>query len=444
MPVQPLAYTTASGGYRPGLITALGVVAIIVAAMSGIVSFITFFYGGVFYAFILPTWAAGTRTSTSGTFTVTTSGGTPSQTVQPAAQQKLSMGDVATSVNTLRSMLELDGPRIRELDKLLRAHGREIIGSPTDEDEDSQSPGPITDAWLRESIVSQHAATGVGPAWFVDKQGRVEIFRDHATFRAADGSRTINSSAANRTDSETASQSTADSDSQNVDSTTQPAPQGTTLAKAEIRRIMRAVRRASSTPLNPAEVIAIEQQLSTPNQGFVTPGSTNPVLSVFPTGNGLQIQFDQGIINVGNKGQIILTTTTPRFSLPNALPVRPPLLLVVLEGAGSLFVAIYLLIVGIMVCRQSFSSPKLLRIYAWIKIPLACLAGFSAGWLAWRIMEVAAKSAAGVTGGAPTLSAAPAITWGISAFVLGVAFPIAVLISLRTPALREYFKAHSD
>jgi hypothetical protein len=452
VPVQTLAYTARSDQRRPGIITALGVVAIVVAALSGVVSFFTFFYGGVFYAVMLPmmTAASGPTTRATGSTMTFSVGSGANPNAAPAAQapgqEKLSMSDASTVVSTLGSMLNLDGARVRELDKLVRAHGREIIGGPVDEDDDT--PGPITDAWLRESIRTQHTPLGANSAaWFTNKQGRVEIFPDHAVFRSADGSRTIRSSAAQRTESETTSGNSGDSSSVVVTSpSTQPA--GTTLTKAEIRSILRAVRRASSRPLTAAQVTAVEQQLSLPNQGFVTPGASTPVMSVTPMGNSTFIQFDQGMMNVGRQGQIISTNTATSFTgLPaNVGRVRPPLLLMVLEGAGSLALAVYLLVVGILVCRSSFRSPKLLRAYALIKIPLACLAGFAVGWLAWRIMEVAATASA-TSGTAPPPTPAwfsGALFWAATAFILGVAFPIAVLICLRTRTVREHFNSVSS
>ena len=446
VPVQPLAYTSNLDKRRPGIVVALGVVAIVVAALSGLVSFITFFYGGVFYAVMLPMLSAGSGPTTSSTGSTMTfsasSSASPNAapTAQAPGQEKLSMADAATVVSTLQAMLNLDGARVRELDKIVRAHGREIIGGPVDEDDDT--PGAITDAWLRESVRAQHAASGgTSAAWFTNAKGRVDIFRDHAVFRSADGSRTIRSSAAQRTESETTSGNAGESSSVVVTSSaTQPG--STTLTKTEIRSIMRAVRRASSRPLTAAQVTAVEQQLAIPNQGFVTPGASTPVLSVRPMGNSTMIQFELGFMNVGRQGQIISTSTsTPFTGLPaNVVRVRPPLLLLVLEGAGSLALAVYLLVVGILVCRSSFKSPKLLRIYAWIKIPLACLASFAVGWLTWRIMELA-----GSAGGPPTspVSFAGVLFYAGLVFVLGILFPVAVLICLRTRTVQSYFNSVS-
>ena len=357
------------------------------------------------------------------------------------------MADASTAVNTLQSMLELDGARVRELDKLVRARGREVLGGPIDEDDDR--PGPITNAWVRESIKTHGSAPDPdSAAWFTTALGRVEVYPNHAVFKAEDGSMTIRSSAVERTESIT---SGSDGGTSTAGATTSPAQgQGSTLTKAEIRRIMVAVRRASPRTITPAQARTIEQQLGVPNQGFVTPGSASPVTGVTYSNGWLEVEFETGSVDVGPQGQInrVTTGTTAGFGPspfpPNTVRVRPPLLVIVLEGLASLALAIYLLVVGILVCRSSFHSPKLLRAYAWIKIPLVCLASFGAGWLTWRILEVAGTASVSAGG---TLPPPPGLGWAFLyaaiVFVVGAAFPIFVLVCLRTGTVRRFFNSVS-
>ncbi|HEY8750230.1 MAG TPA: hypothetical protein VIM11_19755 [Tepidisphaeraceae bacterium] len=429
IPAEALSYSTGAIRGRPGLIVVIGILSIVLACMSGIVSFLTCVYGLIFYAMISASSSSSMFSFAPPAATVAT------PPVQPA---KLSMGDASVAVNALRSVLELDGPRIRELDKLIRAHGREILGTGTEDQDDFDAP-PITDPGVRESLREHHpAADADGAAVFVTAKGRVEVYRDRAVFVSADGSHAINTSAANNSDSaqtnETAvaTQPAATEPATSLPATTQGT--GTTLSAAEVRHIIKLIKQNSSKPPRAAELAAIEAQLSAADQAWVTPGSASPVNSVIPAPDGLLVQFELGMLKVGPKGQIISSIPTNPFAgFANLHQLRSPLAMLIGEAVASLGLAIYLLIVGILVCRSTFASPGLLRVFAWIKIPLVFAWVWSVGWLIHTSFLLSSPSSgAGATGWA--------ITWGIVLLVFGLAFPVGILISLRTRQLRDYFK----
>ena len=98
----------------------------------------------------------------------------------------------------------------------------------------------------------------------------------------------------------------------------------------------------------------------------------------------------------------------------------------------SLALAIFLFVTGILLLRQSPVAVRLLKCYAWTKLPLAILGGFAVVWL-WG-------SFSGDMMRAPTDSdRATATAWGIGFAIAGLAFPAAVLLMTSAPGLREYF-----
>jgi hypothetical protein len=110
------------------------------------------------------------------------------------------------------------------------------------------------------------------------------------------------------------------------------------------------------------------------------------------------------------------------------------------EAFLSVVWAIYLLIVGILVMRSSFKSPRLLRIYAWVKIPLAMMAGAALGWMIYGF----ATAVKNTPGGVSTTSGFFMIAvWIAILIALGLAFPISVLIVLRARSVREFFNTVS-
>jgi hypothetical protein len=431
VPVQTLTYSASSKGGRPGVITAIGVIAIVVACLSGITSFLTCMYGAVFFTF-MPMWAsaaaAGGPGSASGPGTAA------------VAADRVAAGEVSVAVNTLQSVLELDGRRVRELDNLLRLHGRDVLGKP--DNGDDPTPGPITDAWLRESVSAAHPAAGSeAVAWFSNAQGRVEIFPDHAVFTSRDRTRTIETSAARHTHSE--SNPVVEENFEVVETAPATGPSslgGTTLSTGEIRRVMKAVKASALRPLTPSQLKAIEQQISFPNQDLVTPGAVRPVAAVTQTASAVVVQFDGAVLNVGSQGQIVSSFSTSSFA-PKLAMIRPPLALLVVESALSLALAVYLLVAGILVFRSSFKSPRLLRIYALAKIPLALVGVVAIVWLIHRGSTLAAAASGGGSGaGFSFRTLIPVGIW----FAVSVAYAVGVLICLRTRRVRAFFNSVSS
>jgi hypothetical protein len=122
----------------------------------------------------------------------------------------------------------------------------------------------------------------------------------------------------------------------------------------------------------------------------------------------------------------------PASSFPKINPTAT--LLVGIETAISFGLAAFLLVCGIQAVRSSLSAGRMHMIYALIKIPTVVFGMIAAWWMANSFMS-------GLPG-TPTGAGSPAATCGMSSAVwmaLGLIYPIALLITLRTRSMREYF-----
>jgi hypothetical protein len=227
---------------------------------------------------------------------------------------------------------------------------------------------------------------------------------------------------------------------------TTTASTGTTLTATQVKKIVNDIKRRSPQALTAAQIATVQTQLSAPNQNLVANAAGTPVTSVMPTGTDLMFQFDGGFLTVGPQGQVVqvFSYSSNPFAggRANLGGVAAPAILMMLEALCSVAVAIFLLVVGIFVFRSSFKSPRLLAVYAWIKIPLALAAGAVVTWMGYEFMTAVTR---GLPGGSP--AAAPTVAyvaiWGIILTLLGLAFPIALLIALRSRTSREFFNTVS-
>ena len=421
IPVQPLTYSLPFRQGRPGIITALAVMCIIVASLNGIGSLLS---GG--YAFLFYTASkAQARMSAASTVTTTYSSGAVAPTLAPPPQAgagTVPMGDTGVAVNVLRPMLSLDAAHVRELNHLLRHHGRQIFG----EEDDFK----FTTTSVRSAILSSKPLTAdsAQPAQFTTAQGTVEIFVDHAVFTSADGSLEL------RTSMRPISDQTIHHAVTNP--AAMPAPPTTTaLTPAQVKKVMAAVS-GTGVALNAAETQALKTAISDPNQSLVTPGAATPVIMAVrhPDGNAA-ITFDTGDMLVLSPQGKTISSGPPKFNF-NVKGSTATILAI--EAAASGALAIYLLIVGVFLLRPILRGRKLVAIFAVLKIPLAIVVAIGWPMLAWEMMQgLSTSSALGTT--APT--AGPYVVWGIITAVVGLAFPVALLITISTRPVRNYYNS---
>lgn len=411
IPAQALAYSMVGVQRRPGIVTAIAVLCIVIACLSGLSSLILGIYGCVF-------WMMGVFTSAMASASAASA---PATAAAPPAFVKLSLEDAGVAVNALQSKLALDGAHVRELSRLLRTHGREIFGG----DEDAALSTAQVNAAVQWS--TPQPTDRAGPAQFSTAQGSVEIYADRAVFTSADASRVVQTSAVDNSDSATGPPPTPSAGGRN-----------NALTPAEINQLILNVQQSAAV-LNPAQVAALRAELSKPNQRLVTPGaSSSTVFAAVQTGGNATIQFNRGnMLVLGPQGQVISSGPIrfPKISISAGTAG-----LVIGEAATSCALAIYLLIVGILAFRPARRVPLMLRIYAVLKIPLAVLAGVGVPWMVYQVVESAMKNTMTVAGtpAAPPPTG-PFIGWGIGIALVGMAFPVAVLIALVTRTCKSYY-----
>jgi len=122
---------------------------------------------------------------------------------------------------------------------------------------------------------------------------------------------------------------------------------------------------------------------------------------------------------------------TPATSGPPLIPRIPAAMTFVAAGLG-VALAIYLLVIGILVFRGSPNGARQHMAYAWLKIGQCLLGGAAALWL-WAGFMTSAG------GGAGALSAVLGIFVVLPALV-GLAYPIGLLIALRSASVRAYYE----
>jgi hypothetical protein len=105
------------------------------------------------------------------------------------------------------------------------------------------------------------------------------------------------------------------------------------------------------------------------------------------------------------------------------------------EGAISLLMAIMLIVAGILILRQSAVARKLHLIYATVKIPLAIVGG-----IAYAAMMSQLVGGMGAAAGAAGTSWAFSIM-GVALAVIGSLYPIALLITMNTRTVRDYYNS---
>jgi hypothetical protein len=431
VPIRPLPYSMPFQHGRPGIISAIGILCIVVASLSGMASFVTGVYSFGFYMMS----KAVSAMSAASAGPIATAG--PVSPVTSAVSDPLPPGDVGVAVNTLTPMLSLDSAHVRELDRLLRLHGRAVFAG----DDDKR----LTAASIQSDITAELKQTDSldQTARFSTPEGTVTVNTDGADFVATDGTTRITTSARHQRNQTSSGVTVANSTVRvrGFPSAGGFSSPGTTLTPAQVTQVIGAVQTSSGNALNAAQIQSVRTSISVPNQSLVIAGSTTPVLSSFvqPGGNAT-ITFDTGrMLILGPQGQIISSgvPAMPKFNVNGGLVA-----ILICEAICSIALAIYLLVVGILVFRASFRAQRLLRIYAWLKIPLALVTGIGLSIFGYQLASgIANNPAMGGTSAGTAPVATSFIVWGVVMALLGLALPIGLLFALRSRTVNDYYNA---
>lgn len=340
IPVQPLTYGSPVSR-RPGLITAIGVISIVVASLTMLGAVVQGFQTLVMFSMARMTTAMAAASASS-------AAGAEELSPYPAEAGIADVDERQAILRGLERAQRLAPARREQLDALLQAGGREMF----------LLRGPQLTVETVAANVSdsgqKYADDGNGAHFFIVGQGEIEVYDDHAVFYPRDGGELISASAAE-----------------------------------------------ANAPIGPTTSDDTQPPVVSPGGGAGTAVAGN------------------------NPSTVPVTAPLPTFQVSTFW-----LVLLMVERLLSVGLAIYLLVIGILVLRQSPRGRRLHRIYAIAKIPLAVIGG----WATWRLW---ATFFAGMGAGAPANS-----VWGVWILLLtllAVAYPIGLLIALSSRTAREYY-----
>ena len=434
VPVEPLHYVMPDGARRPGMVTAIGVMSIVVASLGGLYGLVSglqtlsYYFMSVASAQAAAGRAAAVQARTTGPVTavstsVMISPGPPGAPPAPAAP--VPTGNTAASVDAAVDALV----RRQTMTPARRRHLRAVLAAGGDQ---------IRPDTVREAGTMPPMPSGESPPhYFVTATGRLEVYNDRAVFFPSANVPTIRASApAGPAPGETPDPPAPGADVPGALSTTAPAAGA--LSPAEAASVVAQAQAVSGNALNPAQANALTSLLGTAGQQFVQPGaSQGSVLATYPQSGGIiLVQFaDGGAATLGPGGNVLGTTAPPvmpTFSFnPVALAVSATM------AVASAALAVFLLVSGILTLRQSPRGRRFHLTWAGLKIPVE-IAAAVAGFVVARDMMSSMSAVAGGAGG-PTMVYAM-VTVGLPALI-GLAYPAALLIVLNQKSMREYYGA---
>jgi hypothetical protein len=410
---------------RPGIVTALGVACIIVAALSGVASSVVGMYG--FGSLWILRMVTGYGTSAvygaAGAPTPTRLTGRPGAPMAPSGATPAAPGPLAPAgivssaarrqiVKDVDAFHPLAASRQSQFEKLLAEVGQ-AVGFTL-----STNGTPVS---VRRDLIDSGKAPGTQPSdrdmdYLTTRAGRIELTESYATFTSIDGTVSY------RTAVGTAGFG--------------PAITSWTLGADEVQQVMTQVQQSQTQgqgQLNPSQMQALQAALQSPGQRLVQPGMAQMMwMQTSVDANGVAtVSFNNSAVVIAKQGVIVSTGPAP---IPPGFQQASPEAagLVVFESGMSLALAIFLFVTGILLLRQSPVAVRLLKYYAVTKLPLAILGGIAVAWL-WGSFSAAMMSA-------PTDSdRATATAWGIGLAIAGLVFPLAILAMLASPGVKEYF-----
>lgn len=416
IPVQPL-YAMPVVPRRPGIISAIGIISIVVAAMGLLGGLIT-----VFYSISLMTLAA--MSSASAAFSPTTMPSTSVVATQPSTVPSVRVYENgfdddqrAMALEAMENVHPLSDVRHKQLDRLLAKCGKQMF--------------PVGKLNLETAVKNgindsgqSYSNHGNGPDYYVLAKGRVEVNDDRALYDPMDGGEKVR---------------VADDE---------PDDETNVLSAAEIDSVVKRAQKLARQKLTPQQLATWTQELQNPNQTLINstgkPARTAAqLITVTVQRDGSAVfQTRTGVVSMSQTGAVLFSSSTgamfagaggagPSFKINHGA-----IAMVIVDAVGGLLLAILLLIAGILVLKQSPRGRKLHLIYALVKIPIVILGVI--GWT-WIIRDIVSAIQTSVGATAPMSSAKPMAGFTIAFAVVALIYPIALLIVMNTRSVKEYY-----
>jgi hypothetical protein len=425
-PLPPLASLAYDRGMiarvgRPGIITAIGVISIVVAGLG----FIGSLYSGLsLFGFSMMANIAGMMPPVPPPAPMVVA--TPVSATQPSELLESTLpvsakgldaaarNEVAAGLANLRF---LSAPRLDQLNALLAEAGQDIFPAGDE---------PLTALRVQDELVQSHV-TGLsadpsmpGPDTIRTDGGRFELYDDRAVFYPNRGEVVRIS---------TLTTSTAG------------------LTPAQVETIVQQAQATSGNAMNPAQMAALRTLLGTPGQQYVSAiAIPTAIRSAQAMSDGtMLLTFPNGFASIGPQGQMTSSSSgggAAAFPFGNSrIKInRTAMALASFSTLLGFGLAIYLLVIGILTLRGSPRGRSLHLIYAWLKIPVTILGAVAAWWLTTSFMEALMAG----NSGNPMFQQGIFAGVGLQHAVMGaiaLIYPVALLIALQTKAVKDYYSS---
>jgi hypothetical protein len=426
LPVQDLGYShTYSAPGRPGVVTAMGVISIVVGGLGILGNIFAGMYAIMFcfMAAMGPTMLRGARFGDS---------------VGPAEQTWLVNAMVQSQARARSPVSQpFTAQRQQVVQKLLTDHGELVFPS--------RSP---SSAVANAQILSSGSYINSGDPsrsfihFFMTPTGRLDVGDDFAGFYP-----------------------------QGLDPSKTTAPPAG-LSATQVGAAMGALKPLAQTPLSPEETAVVRRELANPYQNLIGPlddprtqltglpdsagggkilHAAGGAIFYLPPASGAQVGEDEGISNGGPSPAAGSSTTAPATGGGPAGSTKGPpakwqmsmtaAVLTVIEAIASFGLAIYLLVVGILVFRFSRRGRWQHLVYAFLKPPLVLLCCIS--WYIAMTGMVASFASVGAATGRPNPMAGAAqgfLVMCIGWAVISSLYPIALIVTVHSRTVRDYYQ----
>jgi hypothetical protein len=406
VPALPLGYAYDDSSQRPGIITAIGVISIIVGSLSIVGSGLSGLYGFgmMMVAQVSQAMATASANAPAPAATGPATSPTMDAGVEPPVDPAMGLDADARGVivNVVAGLSNLNADRQKQLDTLLAYRGARVFAFANQ---------PVTVKGVQARITKYGTmpspdASKPGADFFLTAWGTVEIYDDHAVFRS-EGSEPFSISAG------------------------QPALGAPMTRRQAADVIVTKVQGMAS--INEKQADALRELIASPAQNIIqdyaSPGSEVTMAEVLDDGS-LWVGFTNGDVDIDAAGKV---TNSSQYSAggggagwtgPTLNISRTATTVVMLEAMASMGLAVYLLVIGILTLRQSLRARMLHWVYVWIKIPLA----IACAW-AWAAVVESMSSGA----------AAPVAWIGAIAALGAGAYPVALIFALNTRSVKDYY-----
>lgn len=421
----PMQVLPAGAGYpagRPGIVSGMGTMSIIVASVSILASLVTGCQSLMYHKI-----TQISRTLNKPRMVMSSGGAMPMQAVPTTQQANADAGPTgfttgvhglapdsrAVVTQVLSEKRPMGSQRLRQLDAFLADQGQTAF--PTGGD--ALTPTGVTASVTSDSEYAGGGDDDPGHTDFVTTWGTLKIYDSKTIFANGSGTAEV----------------TADGIVEQAAQTNLTYSTTGALTPSQVQVIVARVQKTSGNKLTPAQMTSLTAALQDPNQQLVSPSNAwSPIRAVTANEGQVLVWFSDGFVTIDPQGG---TQINPMNSGPPLNVSSKACGLAAIDALVSMGLAAFLMFAGICMLRQSPGARRFHVMYALVKIPLAILGTIAVVWMTYEF-----HSSANASGGGGPQAQAMAQVMGI-VVGLGIVYPLALLLALRTRGAREYFGA---